>query len=51
MATKAQMRGWKQAVKAAEKRRPPMCEECGVYRSDPPSKIYVGCQAYKEHQQ
>ena len=27
----------------------PVCEECGVYRADPPSKICVGCQAYREH--
>jgi hypothetical protein len=31
-------------------RRPPVCEECGIYRADPPSKICVGCEAYREHQ-
>jgi hypothetical protein len=28
---------------------PPVCEECGIYPSDPPSQICVGCEAYKEH--
>jgi len=54
--------GWKRAVEAAkatreqpnkprrDPSRPPMCEECGVYRSDPPSKLCVGCEAYREHQ-
>lgn len=30
-------------------KRPPMCEDCGKDRSDPPSKLCPGCQAYKEH--
>jgi hypothetical protein len=33
-----------------EAMRPPICEECGVNRSDPPSKLCPGCQAYQEHQ-
>lgn len=28
---------------------PPMCESCGTNRSDPPSKLCAGCQAYMEH--
>jgi len=32
------------------RRRPPICEGCGVNRSDPPSKLCPGCQAYREHQ-
>lgn len=31
-------------------KRPPMCEGCGKHRSDPPSKLCVGCQAYRDHQ-
>jgi rubrerythrin len=32
-------------------KRPPLCEECGIInRSDPPSKLCPGCQAYAEHQ-
>jgi hypothetical protein len=31
-------------------KRPPLCEECGIYRSDPPSRLCPGCQAYGEHQ-
>jgi hypothetical protein len=27
-----------------------MCEECGKYPADLPSKICVGCDAYNEHQ-
>lgn len=34
-----------------EEMQPPMCESCGVNRSDPPSKLCPGCQAYQEHQQ
>lgn len=30
--------------------RPPICEGCGHYLSDPPSLLCVGCQAYQEHQ-
>ncbi len=30
-------------------RIPPLCEECYVYRSDPPSKLCPGCQAYNDH--
>lgn len=33
-----------------EVRRPPICEGCGLNRSDPPSKLCPGCQAYREHQ-
>jgi hypothetical protein len=28
---------------------PPMCADCGVNRSDPPSKLCPGCQAYRDH--
>lgn len=28
----------------------PMCDDCGVNRSDPPSLLCPGCQAYREHQ-
>jgi hypothetical protein len=31
-------------------KRPPMCEGCGVNRSDPPSRLCPGCQAYQDHQ-
>jgi len=30
-------------------KKPPMCIECLVNRSDPPSKLCPGCQAYREH--
>jgi len=30
--------------------RSPLCEDCGKNRSDPPSKLCPGCQAYCEHQ-
>jgi hypothetical protein len=36
-------------VKPKRPRMPPMCEECDQYRSDPPSKLCPGCQAYGEH--
>ena len=26
-----------------------MCEECGQYPADSPSKLCCGCDAYKEH--
>jgi hypothetical protein len=29
----------------------PMCESCGVNPADPPGRLCVGCEAYKEHQQ
>lgn len=32
-------------------KEPKMCDECGVNRADPPSKLCPGCQAYKEHTQ
>jgi hypothetical protein len=28
---------------------PPRCESCGINPADPPSKLCVGCQAYREH--
>jgi hypothetical protein len=28
---------------------PPMCADCGVNRSDPPSKLCPGCEAYRDH--
>lgn len=37
--------------RVAQFKKPPMCEGCSVNRSDPPSKLCVGCQAYREHQQ
>lgn len=37
-------------VKPKRLRMPPMCEECDKFRSDPPSKLCPGCQAYWEHQ-
>lgn len=30
-------------------KKPPLCECCGIYRADLPSKICVGCHAYAEH--
>jgi hypothetical protein len=44
--------GWKRAIKAAKAtrvRKPRLCEECGKNPADTPSKICVGCQAYREH--
>ena len=29
---------------------PKLCEECGIYPADPPSKVCPGCEAYREHQ-
>jgi hypothetical protein len=29
---------------------PVMCEECGIYPADQPSKLCPGCEAYREHQ-
>lgn len=26
-----------------------LCEECGIHYADPPKKICVGCDAYREH--
>jgi hypothetical protein len=31
-------------------RLPTMCASCGKYRSDPPSRLCPGCEAYQEHQ-
>lgn len=31
------------------KEKPLLCEECGLYPADLPSKICPGCAAYKEH--
>lgn len=28
---------------------PPMCADCGVNRSDPPSKFCPACEAYRGH--
>jgi hypothetical protein len=44
--------GLKRAAKAAKAtrvRKPPMCEECGKNRADPPGRLCVGCEAYREH--
>lgn len=46
--------GLKRAAAAARKtrvRKPPICEGCGVNRADPPSRLCVGCQAYRDHTQ
>lgn len=32
-----------------EKKYRKMCEECGKYPADWPSKLCAGCNAYKEH--
>lgn len=32
-----------------KKRRPRMCDECGVNPADKPSRLCVGCDAYREH--
>jgi hypothetical protein len=37
-------------VPKSYRKRPPICEGCGVNRADPPSKLCPGCQAYQEHQ-
>jgi hypothetical protein len=34
-----------------ERALPPMCDDCGVNRSDPPSKLCAGCEAYRDHTQ
>ena len=39
-----------EALDMKKARRAPICEECGVYRSDPPSPRCVGCDAYRDHQ-
>lgn len=28
---------------------PPLCEDCGEFYADPPSKLCPGCEAYREH--
>lgn len=38
-----------QIERVRARRRPRLCEECGVYPADPPSKICPGCEAYREH--
>lgn len=40
--------GWKYAD---GRKMPPICEDCGKYYSDPPSRLCPGCEAYQEHQQ
>lgn len=37
------------SVKTIRVRKPPMCEECGKNRADPPGKLCVGCEAYRDH--
>ena len=32
-----------------QQQQPPICEDCGKYPSDPPSKLCPGCEAYKDH--
>jgi hypothetical protein len=36
--------------KKRPKKRPSLCEGCGQNPADAPSKLCVGCQAYREHQ-
>jgi rubrerythrin len=36
--------------KPQKTRQPVMCEECGIYPADLPSKTCPGCAAYREHQ-
>ena len=38
-------------VTVFDSRKPPICDECGIHLSDPPSKLCPGCEAYKDHQQ
>ena len=41
---------WQAMLKAAlDEPECPMCDECGKYPADPPSKLCPGCQAYREH--
>lgn len=37
-------------TKPKEPSYPMKCEECGQNWADPPGRICVGCEAYKEHQ-
>ena len=35
--------------KEQRKREAALCEECGIYPADLPSKLCAGCDAYREH--
>ena len=37
------------AVTTVDDKLPPLCDECGVNRADPPSNVCPGCEAYREH--
>lgn len=37
-------------IKEEKPKLPPYCINCNINRSDPPSKLCLGCQAYREHQ-
>lgn len=39
----------KPATVAVGKRKAKMCDECGKYPADFPSRTCAGCDAYKEH--
>jgi hypothetical protein len=47
MAAAARRRG---EAMTKQPRSPPKCVGCGTNRSDPPSKLCLGCEAYAEHQ-
>jgi len=40
---------WRQVLGFPSIRRPRKCEECGVNPADSPSRLCVGCDAYREH--
>lgn len=33
----------------ANRTKPQLCSECGIYSADKPSRLCVGCDAYREH--
>lgn len=35
--------------KTARRRKPKVCDDCGIYPSDPPSRFCPTCEAYREH--
>lgn len=37
------------AKRKPKPKRPPFCSQCGTHRSDPPSKLCPGCEAYLDH--
>jgi hypothetical protein len=40
----------KQPPKKQPPKKPLMCEDCGKYPADYPSRLCPGCEAYQEHQ-